>query len=523
MKKTAIIFVCLVSAMFGCAAQKAGIKPLEPQTLIVSCLGTHKTGVFGKSAAEIVAYDASSKRLVFSNAHENAVVFLDIADPTSPKEFKKVAFAGKINSVAAHEGLIAAALEAEEKSDPGSIVFLNSEGDYLSSVTAGAMPDMVTFTPYGKYLLCANEGEPTKDYGNDPEGSVSIVEIPENPADLTDSDVVNVSFEGVSLKDGVRVTGPGNTTQWQDLEPEYIAVDPQGKYAYVSCQENNAIAKIDIGKKKFIEVRGLGYKDHGKVQNALDASKKDGKIDIRPWPLKGMYMPDALAAYQAGGETYVLSANEGDGREYEGYEDEIKVRKLTLDPRAFPDAADLQKSENLGGTVVSAIDGGADGDGDHDALYSFGARSFSIWSETLQLVYDSGADFEKITASMNPVYFNTGDDEDVFDGRSPKRGPEPEGLAVGNIGGHTYAFVLLERIGGFMIYDVSNPKKPEFVDYMNTRVFGGDLAKGEGGDLSPEGAVFIPAGISPTGANILAVAYEVSGTVTLFGIEAQEQ
>lgn len=245
--------------------------------------------------------------------------------------------------------------------------------------------------------------------------------------------------------------------------------------------------------------------------NPLDTSDRDGGINILPQPVFGMYMPDAIASFSVGGQTYYITANEGDDR---GETD--RVRNLTLDPTAFPNASELRNNANLGRLTVSVIDGDLDGDGDYDRLQAYGARSFTIWDSTGKQVYDSGDDLEQITAALVPELFNSEEnDPGEFDARSDNKGPEPEGVVTGVINGRTYAFIGLERTGGIMVYDVSDPIAPTFIQYINnTPSFG--FATGI--DAAPEGLTFISAEDSPNGEPLLVVTNEVSGTTTVYEI-----
>lgn len=254
----------------------------------------------------------------------------------------------------------------------------------------------------------------------------------------------------------------------------------------------------------------------------LDASDQDDAIAMRNWPVYGAYMPDAIAAYSAEGETYLVTANEGDAREYDTYAEEERVGDLTLDWSVFPDAAELQKEENLGRLTITTAGSDQDGDGLIDRILSFGGRSFSIWTADGQLVFDRGSALEEIVAAAHPADFNASGENGTFDTRSDAKGPEPEALAIGQIGERTYAFVGLERIGGVVVYDITDPAQPSFVTYANNRDFGGDAEAGTAGDLAPEGIVFIPAEQSPTGGPALLVANELSGSTTIWSIEAAE-
>jgi hypothetical protein len=247
----------------------------------------------------------------------------------------------------------------------------------------------------------------------------------------------------------------------------------------------------------------------------LDASDRDSQINIRNWPLFGMYEPDSIAAFGYKGNTYLVTANEGDAREWPGLVEEARVSTLTLDSAAFPDAATLRQNANLGRHTVTKTLGDANGDGAYEKLFTLGGRSFSIWTADGVQVYDSGSDLERITAAVVPANFNASNNNSNFDDRSDNKGPEPEAITVGEIGGRSYAFIGLERTGGIVMYDITSPWTPLFVDYLNNR----DFAAGTG-DLGPEGLTFIPAAESPNGLPMLVAANEISGTVTLYSITA---
>ncbi|GJD21798.1 hypothetical protein RIVM261_067540 [Rivularia sp. IAM M-261] len=486
-------------------------------TIKLTEIGKYTTGVFNQGAAEISAYDSVSKRLFVVNAQTATIDILDLSDPTSPAKISQIAvgsFGAVANSVTAKNGIIAVAVEAVDKTNPGKVVFYDTNGTYLKDVQVGSLPDMLTFTPDGSKVLVANEGEPGI---VDPDGSVSIIDLSGGVNNLTQANVTTASFasfnglEAQLRADGVRIFS--GKTAAQDLEPEYIAVSPDGQKAYVTLQENNTVAVIDIATATVTALQPLGLKDHSLVGNGLDASDRDNAININTWPVFGMYMPDAIATFSANGQTYYVTANEGDDRG-----ENRSVRNLTLDPTAFPDASTLRLDQNLGRLSVSSIDGDTDGDGDYDKLYAYGTRSFSVWDSQGNLVYDSGDDFEQITAQQFAANFNASNDNNTFDNRSDNKGPEPEGIVVGQVGDRTYSFIGLERIGGVMVYDVTNPNSPQFVQYLNNRDFSQNVQLPGAGDLGPEGLTFISAADSPTGLPLLVVTNEISGSTTTYAI-----
>jgi hypothetical protein len=311
------------------------------------------------------------------------------------------------------------------------------------------------------------------------------------------------------LPAGVRLNGP-NATVAQDLEPEYVTFGTGARVAYVTLQENNAVAVVDLARARVTRIRALGYKDHSVPGAGLDASDRDSAINIRTWPVRGLYMPDAIARFTVHGRSYLITANEGDGRDYTGFEDEGSVSGLTLD---MPDAATLQANTNLGRLTVSLTDG-RNAQGAHTALYSFGGRSATIWNaRTGARVWDSGDMFERETAAAAPSAFNASNSSNAFDNRSDNKGPEPEGVATGTISGRTYAFVGLERVGGFIVLDLTNPAAPSFVQWANNRDY---TASPVGPDSGPEIVRFVPASAAPGGRPTVIVANEITGTVTLY-------
>lgn len=507
------------------AAVQAPAAPAAKDTLTMNKIASYSTGTTNKDGgvAEIVKYNKDNGKFYLVNGSSSPptidIVPLAATGPLSKEktiEVRQLAETGgfvygdltsvDINTVTK---TIAAAVQEADPSKNGKILVMDYDGNLLTSYEAGVQPDMVKFTSDGRYILTADEGEP-REAGIDPEGSVTVVDTAvqkithvkfDNPAVIDD----RVHIRGAADASG-KITGSGTKADaLHDLEPEYISLSEDQSTAYVSLQENNAIATIDIGSGTVTSVRGLGFKDFSLPGNELDLIN-DGTIKLESVPFFGMYMPDGIDTYSFGGETYVFTANEGDATEWPGRENPTKVSKLSgLDP-ASAAAVFLNSHGSDYGKVEAAGDMGSDG------VYMYGGRSFSVWNASdMSLVYDSGSDFERITGERLPDYFNVSNSKTEKDDRSPKKGAEPEYVTVGKVGNRAFAFIGLERIGGVMVYDVTNPTQPEFVNYTNTRNF----AAGLNTDTGPEGLEFIPAPSSPTGRPLLLVANEVGGTVAV--------
>jgi hypothetical protein len=677
----------------------------------LSLLSRFETNLFDEGAAEITAYDPATQRLFFVNALSNEVVVLDLSAPGAPAELGRIdmaPFGAEANSVAVSASggatnVVAVAVENSTVTDPGTLVLFNSDltvtpstpldASNSATVATGALPDGTAVSLDGTVVVVANEGEP--EGADNPEGTVTVVAI-DTPADVTAATLTTtqLDFGSVSLPADLRVIDDQATVQ-EEIEPEFATLSADGTTAYVTLQENNALAIVDVStptSPSIAQVLWLGTKDHTAMGNGLDVDNDD-QINIAPFEgLQGLYQPDAIAAFEIMGTSYLATANEGDARN-----EDVDLDDLILEPAAFPTEgpfpsvglevssvdgisaterglnADIDAGqstanpdsspgegrarlfvEQSGGTITRiqyeiTIDGldfssfvsgaarttdtgddviglhvhnaargntgpivfgiaGVDGDpftptetddadltitadgsevtfrgswdvaegtdpntfasgadgilgaavGDdvalyvnvhttnnqggeirgqlvaqpvYDALFSYGARSFTLWdASTGAVVFDSGDFFEEKTAELFPADFNaTNDENDSFDSRSDNKGPEPEAITVATASdGNTYAFIGLERIGGVMVFDVSTPTSPVFLQYVNNRDFSvSDVqasVEGDGavGDLGPESLVFIPAADNATTSDLLVVSNEVSGSVSIYTFGAPE-
>ena len=603
----------------------------------MNMIARYQSNLLGESAAEIVAYHASSSRVYVINAQSSQVDILSgisssavLANPLTANNLVKdesisvnanIEESGGINSVAVHGNLLAVAVEHTDKQANGNIAFYRLDATtgaatFLSQVGVGALPDNVQFSPDGSKLVVACEGEPSSDYLNDPEGSIAIINIADNTPETSATILGFTEFNAggnraAELPTNVRIYGGAfgglASTVAQDLEPEYVAFAQDSSTAYVSLQENNAIAVVDLATNNISRILALGNKDYSNAENALDLSDKDadaavsgtphhngkGLINIQTWNnVVGTYQPDTIASYAVNGVNYIVTANEGDSREYisgelndnfdtkatcevEGlnwdvtqeacfdgdtpttcaikgllnlenetcfsYVEEFRVEDLTANgsygdfiapvPMSIATLADnfsAEITENitdeaLGRLKITTVKALNNETGTITTLQSYGARSFSIWTEFGDLVFDSGSDIAKITAGRVGEFFNASNDKSADDkknDRSSAKGAEPEALTVGEVNGRTYAFVGLERVGGIMMYDITNPYGVQFIEYLVNRDFTKDPTEStEAGDVGPEGMKFVPANNSPTNEALLIVGNEVSGSTTVYEIK----
>ena len=537
-----LAFVMLVTCMAPVTAMAAEVKTdgfENGNGLDLNKIGSYVSGIsnLDGGVAEIVSYDQENNKAWVVNGAtgmldvldlkgvtcgvSNAITAVSLDIKTMATEMRPDFSYGDMTSVSvcSASGLVAVALQAEAHDAAGCVGILNTDGELLAMIDAGFQPDMVTFTPDGSKILVANEGEPREGYGEgvvDPAGSVTIISV--NQTSPAESTAVNVGFEAFDEKRDELVNAGvmmvKDNAPSMDFEPEYIAC--ADTTAYIALQEANAIAVLDLETAAYTGVYALGYQDLSLEENALDLVE-DGAYIANTYPdAAAAYMPDGISICLIDGVTYLLTANEGDAREWGSdeneYCNEIKETLIAID------GTEAEKVRVIDPEVTDGLP-----EGKH-VLYS--SRSFSIFrvdEDGLTQVFDSGKDFEEKTAGYIPEYFNCSNDDNEYDSRSPKKGPEPESVTVGTIDGRTYAFVALERISGIMAYDITDPANAVYVNYINTRDFSENPEDADPeanpdfyltGDVAPEGMYLI----NTADTMVLLAAFEVSGTVSAYAV-----
>jgi DNA-binding beta-propeller fold protein YncE len=454
----------------------------------------------GLGAAEITCYDHSTKRLfAVNNGSINKIDVIDFSNPSALRVIHSIglgAYGGSANSIDVYDGKLAVAIEASDKQANGKVVVFNTSNyEEIKTITVGALPDMITYTPDGKYILTANEGEPNDTYTNDPEGTVSIIKTANYTVETINFAAFETQLTELEAK-GLRVFGPGKNFL-KDIEPEYITVSEDSKTAWITLQENNAIAELNINQGIFTKIIPLGFKHYGEAGNEADISDRDGRIAFSLHSgVYGMYQPDAISFVEHDGVPYLFTANEGDAREYRGFSEMARVNNsaIKLDAATFPNAATLKTDAVWGRLNVTKTLGDIDNDGDFDKLYSLGTRSFSVWNAvTGSLEYDSKSELDRRAQEIG-IY---------DDGRSDDKGVEPEAITIGRVGSKKIAIIGLERADAFAIYDITSPLSPVFIKMFKT------------GD-APEGVLFIPANKSPIRQSLIVVSSENDGFVKVY-------
>lgn len=526
----------------------------------IDLIARYQSGIFGKSAAEISDYHAASQRAFVVNAEDKSITVLDLSQLPNQKITGKNGFTlnnlkshatkldigtelkpegaaafsvGAINSLSIVGDLLAIAVENKNAQQDGAILFYQIHQDgtvkKLHAVSAGAMPDMVKISPNGQYVLAANEGEPNQDYSHDPAGSITFIKINNNIPETTSQQLTfdNIHIpDDVIIKESIKKTAANPSADLgKDLEPEYIAISQDSKTAWVSLQENNAFAVIDLSaaNPKISKVVGLGFKDHNLAQNKIDILD-DGKGKLENIAgLYGIYMPDSIVAVNIAGQDYIVSANEGDGRDYQNYSNESKVKKIQ--DKLADNLAHMKNYPDL--KIQTEL--GKNSAGLYEKLYAFGGRSFSIWDKNGKQVYDSGARIAEQVLKAVPDFLNS--QKLLSDDRSPKKGTEPEAIEVAKIGSQVFAFVGLERQGGFMVFDISNVHDVQFIKYIHNRNYDKTLVTNKGkytqegmqkvGDLAPESIKYIAPQDNHLQKPLLIVANEVSGSTSVYQINLQ--
>lgn len=307
------------------------------------------------------------------------------------------------------------------------------------------------------------------------------------------------------------------------------AANPK-KVSTVSAGGDKEINSVAV-RRDGLAVAAIQQPDKTKLGEALffdvTTDKELGRVRVGS-------LPDNVHITANG--SYALLANEGDAREWgvaedEGgtsvYTDETELKDLIKEGKVCEGALgdvvldEVANKKVAGNLKVTNASGWNEEKDCFDEVYFYGTRSFSIYDEAGNVVFDSGSQFEEISAKLHAegVANHNADNESAeFDDRSDNKGPEPEALAIGRVGDKTYAFVGAERLGGIIVYDVTDPANAQFTTYVNNRDFSTDDFA-QAGDLGPEGFAFVDKKDSPTSNYMLIVGNEVSGTTTTYDIK----
>ena len=490
----------------------------------------------GTDTAEIVAFDANTDQ--FFIAGGSAIDVLNSAGEL----IATLPISTEVTSVAVGGGFLAAAIVGEPETSPGQVLLfslsgLTSTSSPIATFTVGALPDSLAFNPQGNRIVVANEGE--ADDGVDPEGSISVITLnATNPAASTVNTLTLTQFnaqqtalvaEGLILFGQAQSDVAGvNFTVAQDLEPEFVTISPDGQLAFVSVQENNALLIIDIANPtpSILDLVPLGSVNLETVP--IDGNDDNGFFSPTVIPASlttaiALFQPDGLDSFTLEGLTFVVSANEGDGRDFDVFDADAGA--IDLDPTFFT-AAEIdfiQDNDNgIGDLEISLQQGDLDNNGLVERIVAFGGRSFSIFDTAGNLVFNSANLIEQAIGEIFPLFFN--------DSRSDDAGPEPEAVTVGVIDGQTILFVGLERSAGVLAFALDlvngtgvNGVAPqittELLGFISVPVPGGFPLSDDLDDLTaPEGLIFIPASDSPTGQPFLVISDEEQGVTFGFNV-----
>lgn len=507
--------------------------------------------VSGSGGAEIASYHPATKQVYITNGARNRVDIVSIADPANPKwvgDINVSAYGDSINSVAVGKSVVAIAVHRSPifatDGTPtllsGQLVIARPSGSIIRAIDLGGVqPDSVTFTPDGLTALVAIEGEPicakdnpattavneSLDYSlaKDPRGSVAVVNL-SNPRTAKVKLAGFSKFTGTEMKSQGLVVSLTSKEPVVDFEPEYVS-PANNTLAYVSLQEANAIAELDIRKAVITKVYSAGTTDISKT--AFDLSDRDSSGGPSTFSnVIGLAMPDALAAFSVGKDNYFVSANEGDDRaDWSCFKvvDDKRAKDLKVDTTAFPNWSSESADARLGRVKVNPNIGDQNADGLYEKIHLLSNRSFSIFKNGSR-IYDSGNLLEQLQVSALGVAningeWNTTTGAYAPQSRSDDKGPEPEGVTVGMVGSSRVAVIGMERMSALLFVDITNPAVPVVIKWEQMLPLSTIVPGRPGLTWSPEGMTFVSAKDSPTGKPLVLTAYEVSGSLSIHQIE----
>lgn len=509
---------------------------LFAQTLPTFETFRHRAPGFDQNKLSYHAYEPSSERIFVASPGDNRLYTFDISN--SNKVFQDSTinlniYQTEVSGIAAHQGIVALTFINNLPQARGKLVLLDTAGQLIKQFTVGAYPSFVRFSDDGRYLIVGNEGIPADDYSVDPPGSVSVLQIlSANPSSLSQSDIFTIRFDrldSTAYHPLLRVYGnQGQQLPSEDLEPEGIALLPGGNKAVISLQENNGLALINFSNFSLDTVLGLGWQSHQDSSHGLDGSAQNPRINIRSYKnLFGLYQPKGLSAFQQQGKNYILSANQGAYRAYSAYNETQLVKNTALNPSTIPNRNQYMEDSLIGSLRLTKTMGNARNTFIYDSMFTFGTRSWSIWNDSLNLVWDSGDDLAQWIAQAFPNQFNSlANSNQSYKQASVRFGPEAHLICYGEVDGLPYAFVGLKQMGAVAIYDLSNIQAPRQVSLLLDRDFSLPASDPQSGDQGISDLSFIPPSESPNGLAMLVATHGVSGSLSVYelgqGIGYQE-
>jgi hypothetical protein len=578
------LVIALSTAIVACSGSSNSddTPPLTqnpPSAVSLTFLSRYSTGQFGVNAVASVAYYGGNRTAFIANRHRNLVEVVSLTNPAAPTQLATIDASaaaaaalgrpmGSVSSVATYDDpiatndrdRIAVTVYGQDMVANGAVVVYKAADRSLVTVLqTGVGPKSAAFSQDGRFIVTADEGAPAPDYSVDPEASVSVVDLtptPVAPATTAPPAITVLDFRAFNVtgitpipttsresevQADVRFTGRAGATRAIDFDPQSVSTAVNAR-AYVSLQENNALATVALSPARIESIVGLGSKDFNTATSTLDASDQDGGGALTARPVRGLRQPGVLVAYRNADEVLLLTANTGAPRQRPGFTDATRAATLNLDTTVFPTAATLQQDANIGRLVVSTLDGnaaatttpapGVPQDPDIETIFAFGARSFSIVRTTGFPIFDSGNDFERITLQRLTTNFNSAADANgTGDTRSDDQGPAPKAVAIGQIDGSAFAFFGLSEVGGIMVYAMDTGlRSARFLEYKNDRNYtvgvsnadgnadGAPDSNPEAGDLGPTQMIFVPVSASPTADSLLIVGNAVSGTASIYAV-----
>ncbi len=578
------LVIALSAAVVACSgSSNSNTTPPEqnpPSAVTLMRLSRYSSGQFGVGAAASVAYYGGNRTALIANRHSNRVEVVSLTNPSTPQMTAQIDASadaasvlgramGAVAAVAAYDDVdatmdrdrIAVTVMGAGRADNGAVVIYKAaDRSRVTVLQTGVGPEAVSFSQDGRFVITADKGAPAPDYSVDPEGSISVVDLtptPVAPATTAPPAISVLDFRAFNLsgitpipatsreaeiQPDVRFTNRSGATRAQDFDPGSVTTAVNAR-AYISLQQNNAIATVALAPARIETIVGLGSKDFNTSTSGMDASDQDAVDAITPRPVRGFRQPGTLVAFRNTDEVLLLTANTGAPRTLPGFDETTRAATLLLDPVVFPTAAELQQNANLGRLIVSAAEGNAPATGtgtstvpqdpDLETIFTFGARSFSIVRTTGFPIFDSGNDFERITLERLGTNFNSAADANgTGDTRSDDQGPAPRGAAIGQIDGAAFAFIGLSEAGGIMVYAMDRTlRSARFLEYKTERDFTVTASNPDGnadgapdtnlavGDLGPAQMIFVPISASPTTDSLLIVGNAVSGTTTIYAVK----
>ncbi|MGY1748047.1 hypothetical protein [Modestobacter sp. SYSU DS0511] len=312
--------------------------------------------------AEIISATPDGRTVVYTDSELGQVGLVDLSRPTAPRQLGAIDVGGSPTSVTvmsnARYALVAVDTTTDLTRPSGHLAVIDlPRREVVRTIDLGGQPDSIDVGPSGVFAAIAIENQRDEDLhvdgveGGLPQlsaGYLSVVDLRGPVSAWTAGRVELTGLPGMAFP--------------TDPEPEFVDVDGRD-IAAVTLQENNAIALVDLARRRVVHSFSAGTVTRADADTADDGTVAFDDPLVAPrepdavqWTLRGELVTadeGDLFADSAGGRGWTVFGQDGTVRWTSGGSAE---QALAAEGR-YPDGRSDDKGAEFEGVEVSRMRG----------------------------------------------------------------------------------------------------------------------------------------------------------------------